>query len=560
MLELKPLQDFFNPMQAGMQMMQMQQYQQHMQNQRDNMLADNARADANAKESSANSAAALEGYRTAAQAAGLPGDTNTAQAVAASGPAQGQIFGALADPVKQSQSTKLKAMNAEHAERVAGIHAQQQALVPISKSAQIGLEDSQPHMAVMAQIQGQYQRDVKNIGLTKAQAKRHETIKLHDDLSQFLDAGKAAIPQIQQQLQQLKAKRTDLQSQAELMATGAIPTPAGQNLSVFNGIIDASGYHLRLLENKLALAKDPSQANFDKLTQSTTDMQSHLNALQESKSASQANLDESMKEHGLTRQRTDNIGKAQVAWMEAGGNLKTAYRYAKQFGVKVDEVTDAAKDPNKALVQINNKQETAEDSQVGGDFGKQYGKMQEDSINAGGRLAKYGRMEQLLEGVSTGKLTPTITQVQAIADGLGLSVDKTLPAKQALEALASEVALSFRNPAGGEGMPGNLSNKDLDFLISMTPGLSKTREGNQLIIGTAKLLAQRQQEIAKMARAYRQKNGHFDDGFLDQLQAYSDKNPLFAGKSVPSTAPVASDLTFDADKEQRYQAWKAQQK
>ncbi len=157
-------------------------------------------------------------------------------------------------------------------------------------------------------------------------------------------------------------------------------------------------------------------------------------------------------------------------------------------------------------------------------------------------MAKYDRMDQLLSGIQTGKIVPAMTNIQSIADSLGISVDKTLPAKQAFQALSGEVALSLRNPSDGAGMPGALSDRDLSFLQSMTPDLGKTTEGNKLIIQTARKLAKRDQDVAKMAREYRKKNGQFDEGFFDQLAAYSEKNQLFEkqGTAQSNAKPASS--------------------
>jgi hypothetical protein len=197
-------------------------------------------------------------------------------------------------------------------------------------------------------------------------------------------------------------------------------------------------------------------------------------------------------------------------------------------------VYESIKELNPSLVTINNKQETAEAQKVGGEFGQQYADLQKAAILSTQNLSKLNRMEQLLSGIETGKLTPAMTQIQALGEALGFTVDPSLPAKQAFESLTHEIALSLRNPAGGAGMPGALSDKDLEFLNSMTPGLSKTHTGNTLILSTAKALHQRSQAVAKMAREYRKKRGHFDEGFFDELQTYSDAHPLFEGKAVPS--------------------------
>lgn len=230
-------------------------------------------------------------------------------------------------------------------------------------------------------------------------------------------------------------------------------------------------------------------------------------------------------------------------------------------GVSPRAVYESIKELNPSLVTINNKQETAEAQKVGGEFGQQYADLQKGAITATQQLSKLDRMEQLLQGVQTGKLAPAMTQIQALGDSLGFKVDPSLPAKQALEAMSNEIALSLRNPAGGAGMPGALSDKDREFLSSMTPGLGKTNEGNALIISTAKALNQRSQVVAKMAREYRKKRGHFDEGFFDELQDYSDAHPMFEGKAMPSASPAQSVGPFsDPGKESRYQEWKKSRK
>lgn len=239
-----------------------------------------------------------------------------------------------------------------------------------------------------------------------------------------------------------------------------------------------------------------------------------------------------------------------------------AARIAREAGPAVSPRTvyESIKELNPSLVTINNKQETAEAQKVGGEFGQQYADLQKAAITATNQLSKLDRMEQLLSGVQTGKLAPAMTQIQALGDSLGFKVDPSLPAKQALEALSNEIALTLRNPAGGAGMPGALSDKDREFLQSMTPGIGKTTEGNRMIIGTAKALNQRSQVVAKMARDYRKKHGHFDEGFFDELQTYSDAHPLFEGQSMPKESAAPSIGPFqDPDKERRYQEWKRSQ-
>lgn len=180
------------------------------------------------------------------------------------------------------------------------------------------------------------------------------------------------------------------------------------------------------------------------------------------------------------------------------------------------------------------KQEGAEAGAVGKAFGEEFNKVQTAGAQASTTISKLDRMSNLLTGIDTGKLTPAATNVAAIADSLGIKIDKNLPAKQAANALAGEIALGLRNPAGGAGMPGAMSDKDREFLQAMTPNLANTPGGNAMIIETAKKLAKRDQEVAKLAREYRVKTGHMDEGFYTALQQYSDANPLFGATGAPS--------------------------
>lgn len=177
------------------------------------------------------------------------------------------------------------------------------------------------------------------------------------------------------------------------------------------------------------------------------------------------------------------------------------------------------------------------------DFGKQYVELQRADFNAPANMAKYQRLQGLLSGVRTGKFTSTTTQLKAAAKSVGIDLgalgvaDDVAPAQAAL-ALSNQLAIELRNPAGGAGMPGALSDKDREFLVQMVPGLENDPEAIPLMIEYRMKLAQREQQVAKMARAYKKKSGKFDDGFYDELAEWSNKNPLFKEadrKKVPNS-------------------------
>lgn len=191
--------------------------------------------------------------------------------------------------------------------------------------------------------------------------------------------------------------------------------------------------------------------------------------------------------------------------------------------------------------QVTMKQEGEEAKTVGKFFGENYADIQKAGFNAPSKIARADRLNQLLENVDTGKLTPAGTELAAYAESAGFKIDKNLGNKQAAQALANEMALELRNPAGGAGMPGALSDSDRNFLTSMTPGLSTSPEGRKQITETMQKMAKRDQEVAKLARDYRTKNGSIDEGFYNQMRAYSDSHPLFSKtESTPDAIPAGA--------------------
>ena len=172
-------------------------------------------------------------------------------------------------------------------------------------------------------------------------------------------------------------------------------------------------------------------------------------------------------------------------------------------------------------------QEKAESKTVGEFFGKTYADIQSAGLSATNKINKVERLNTLLDGVQTGKLTPFGVDVASTAASLGFKIDPKLGNKQAADALSKEMALELRNPSGGAGMPGALSNSDREFLMSMTPGLTSDPAGRKLISESMVKMAKRDQEVAKIAREYRKKNGNLDEGFYEELAKFSEANPLF---------------------------------
>ena len=195
----------------------------------------------------------------------------------------------------------------------------------------------------------------------------------------------------------------------------------------------------------------------------------------------------------------------------------------------LDLASGRARAPRVSMTQT---QETEEAKKVGGASGEEYAAIQKAALETPKTIARYSQLETLLDGVNTGKLTPLGTELAAYAASLGLNVDKNLGNKQAAVALASQMALELRNPSGGAGMPGALSDRDREFLVRMIPNLSTSPDGIKQMVGFAKKMAERNAEVAKLARQYRSKHGSFDYGFVDELEAAFKDKHLF-GKPAP---------------------------
>jgi hypothetical protein len=191
------------------------------------------------------------------------------------------------------------------------------------------------------------------------------------------------------------------------------------------------------------------------------------------------------------------------------------------------------------LVQIG--EETAFNKRLGGELGEQYANLQKAAFSAPATIAKYERLGSLLGQVNTGKFKGATTELKSAAKGVGIDLsamgitDDVAPA-QAARALANQLALEMRNPAGGAGMPGAMSDKDREFLVQSIPGLENDPSAIGQMIEYRKRIAKREQKVANMAREYRKKNGgRFDEGFYDELAQWSERNPLFpeAGRETP---------------------------
>lgn len=197
---------------------------------------------------------------------------------------------------------------------------------------------------------------------------------------------------------------------------------------------------------------------------------------------------------------------------------------------------------------------------LGKDFAQKYTASQQSAVKSADFVSKLQHIDDLLQNVETGRLTPLGTELASAAASLGYQLDKNLGNKQAADAMSREMALMLRDPAQGGGMPGAVSDSDRQFLESMIPGLRMDREGRAKVIGAYRAIADRNREVARMARDYAEAHGGtLDVGFDRELADYVEANPLFSGAkwraapagsapAAPGSAPaqkVADSAGFD---------------
>jgi hypothetical protein len=87
--------------------------------------------------------------------------------------------------------------------------------------------------------------------------------------------------------------------------------------------------------------------------------------------------------------------------------------------------------------------------------------------------------------------------------------------------------LAMRNPESGLGMPGSLSDKDMQFLKDSNIGLSTTGKGNQLTLDVFQRLDQRKMDRAAAADDWVDQHGTMK-GFNQYWRDWSNKHDLFS--------------------------------
>lgn len=182
----------------------------------------------------------------------------------------------------------------------------------------------------------------------------------------------------------------------------------------------------------------------------------------------------------------------------------------------------------KTEVTVDQRGETEYAKQSAKEFAEMNRKMIEGAQSARMKLGTLSRMGQLLAdpNIYTGTGAQQALTAKKLAKAIGIDVGD-VSGPEAIQAIGNQFALELRNPAGGAGMPGAMSDKDREFLQASVPGLGQTPEGNRKIVDYMKRVAQRSLDVERLRQSYVRDNKRLDDGFYEQLEKFSNANPMF---------------------------------
>jgi hypothetical protein len=213
------------------------------------------------------------------------------------------------------------------------------------------------------------------------------------------------------------------------------------------------------------------------------------------------------------------------------------YIFDQQLGGKFGTWKGDLKRAGATNVNVNTA-EKSYDTAVSGALGKRFNEIQENAQNANAKLNTLKYMEGLIDrpGFYSGAGGELVNQARRALSSVNLADPKAATATEVFGSMANQLVLD----ASGGSLGAQISNADRDFIQRTVPSLGTTIEGNKELIRVSRKMAERQQQVARLARDYAKKNGgRLDDGFQDTLAQWTEANPLFPQSQQPAKAAPA---------------------
>jgi hypothetical protein len=164
----------------------------------------------------------------------------------------------------------------------------------------------------------------------------------------------------------------------------------------------------------------------------------------------------------------------------------------------------------------------------GTDIANYITRIQESGADAGEKIDIARQIQKLYGQYEGGKLSNFGMSVASAANGIGITLDPKLGDKENAIALASGMALEMKNKGGKNQMQGNFSDADRNFMVNQAPTLIQTAKGRRQIIDGYVAMREREQQVQQWMNNYMAaNNGQVDEGFFNQLRAYTSTHSVF---------------------------------
>lgn len=240
-------------------------------------------------------------------------------------------------------------------------------------------------------------------------------------------------------------------------------------------------------------------------------------------------------------QSGDLTGASQVATLakslagpESTDEIKE-YKLAQNQGFKGSFFDFKTQLKQAGATRINNSINTGEkayDTALGKSYADRFLEAQKAGQNAVGQIATLDTLDNLTKdpnfysGVGAERFALPMKQIISRMGG-----DPNAAASmETFRALSNKSVLDSMGGSLGTGF----SNADRDFVVGQVANLANTPDGNRQLISISRKVAQRNQDIARLARDYASKNGgRMDSGFDAVLSQWAEQNPLFKQSNAP---------------------------
>lgn len=209
-----------------------------------------------------------------------------------------------------------------------------------------------------------------------------------------------------------------------------------------------------------------------------------------------------------------------------------------------------------ARTNIDMKQETAYDKTMGEELAKEFVTAQRTAGTAQRDIATLNTMRQALDdpNLYTGTGGNIVQSIKKGAETLfGVPVKGT-SSGEIMQSIGAELALSNKDK-----LPGPMSNADREFLMQLPAGITKSPEGNRLLIGLALADKQWQIDRALAARSYAARNGgRLDAGYygtvseIDQKFARESAGIVAKLRGMGEMAPRSPTVGVPSQYKQKY--------